>query len=97
MINQYILSGEIFKSDAIRTTPGGMEILTFEMRHRSLQSEAGEDRRVDFNIKCVAVGKTALEIERLSDGLLLRCEGFLISKSKDSRLLVFNVKLFKVI
>jgi primosomal replication protein N len=61
------------------------------MAHVSRQPEAGSDRVVEAEIRCVAVEIDARQIATAPLGIGLRVSGFVAPKGKSSRQLILHV------
>jgi primosomal replication protein N len=66
-------------------------ILKFSVRHSSQQSEAGAQRAVEAEVRCVAVETQARQMATAPLGMGLRLAGFLAPQGKSSRQLVLHV------
>ncbi len=78
----------------MRFTPAGIAVLSFTVDHRSRQNEAGQPRDVALTLDCVAIGKNAQLLERVSLKSVLELKGFLANRSGKSRWIVFHVTEF---
>ena len=81
MYNKVILMGRITKDLEIKTTPAGVNVLSFSIAvDRSYQAK-GEERKTDF-INCIAWRQTADFISRFfSKGSMILIEGELQNRS----------------
>lgn len=77
--------------DALRHTPAGVPVIEFRLLHVSEQLEAGQTRRVDCEMACVALGDPARVMSGAKLGGQLRIGGFLAAKSLKRRTPVLHV------
>jgi primosomal replication protein N len=61
----------------LRHTPAGIPAIEIELAHRSIQAEAGGERRVECELHAVAFGEVAVALARLDVGSSVHCEGFI--------------------
>jgi primosomal replication protein N len=89
--NQLTLAGTLAARDALRHTPAGVPIVSFQVAHASRQPEAGAERDVEMQIACVAVEDLARLVAAAPLGAGVAMTGFLAHKGKSSRQLVLHV------
>ena len=77
--------------ESLRYTPAGIAALNFSIAHVSEQSEAGVRRKVECEMKAVAMGQNALLLASAKPGDRVRLEGFVAAKSLKSRTPVLHV------
>jgi primosomal replication protein N len=78
MDNRLVISGTLGNTPETRTSPAGIPITRFTLRHESIQQEAGMPRQVICTIAVIASGAQLLERSRsLQSGQQLRICGFL--------------------
>jgi primosomal replication protein N len=78
MDNRLVISGTLGKLPETRTSPAGIPIMRFTLRHESIQQEAGMQRQAICTIAVIASGSELLESTRaLQSGQQLRISGFL--------------------
>jgi primosomal replication protein N len=76
--NQLVFTGQLHKVAELRTTPAGIHIARFTLKHRSRREEAGQLREVECRLTVVASGTVlASQVQGLSPGCWLRVSGFL--------------------
>ena len=75
----------------MRYTPAGVPVSEGRLRHASTQIEGGLERKIELEIPLLALGDTARWLEAAPLSGLLRVNGFLVAKSRNSRLLVLHV------
>jgi primosomal replication protein N len=80
----------------LRYSPGGVPILTMTFAHQSRVAEAGAPRVVDLTIEALAIGKVALELDRVEQGRTLTVRGFLTNRSRRSTRAVLHVNEFEL-
>lgn len=93
--NQVTLSGEVIGKDILRTTPAGIPLIEFRLRHSSQQMEAGMQREVQCEIAMMALGEAAQALENVSNGQRIAVQGFLSSRSRNSDYPVLHVNKFR--
>ena len=75
-INRFALDAILIERGDLRHTPAGIAAIDCQLVHRSLQAEAGGERRVECELHAVAFGDIAHALARIAPGTSLRCEGF---------------------
>jgi primosomal replication protein N len=93
--NEVQLSGEVVGCEALRHTPAGIPILTFTVKHESMQVEGGMSRQVGFEVEAMAVGDVAQRMDTLQAGRKVCLRGFLATRSRLSTRLVLHVNQFE--
>ena len=94
MVNQLTLSGEVTSLESLRYTPAGIPIVSFRLRHTSIQDEAGMKRQADCEVPVVAMAEMANKAKTLPVGDSIKVLGFLTKKSlKNDRLVLHVTKL----
>ena len=88
--NAVEISGRLSQVEALRHTPAGIPLLNFTLAHASSQIEAGHERRVECEVKGVALGAIAAQMARLRAGDAIRVLGFLNRKNRMSAQLVLH-------
>jgi primosomal replication protein N len=94
--NQVRLLARLAAREALRYTPGGVPILGMTLEHQSRLIEAGAPRVVDLTIDAVAIGNTALALDRVEQGSTLTVRGFLANRSRRSTRAVLHVNEFEL-
>ncbi|WP_374356990.1 primosomal replication protein N [Chitinimonas sp.] len=64
----------------LRYTPAGIPVVEFKLQHESTQNEAGLERRVQCHFNCICLGKEALAIAALDEGVQLLVKGFFAAR-----------------
>ena len=95
MHNQVRLGGTVVAREALRHTPAGVPILTFTLKHESMQVEGTVPRQVGFEIEAMAMGDVAQAMSALQAGQKVRLVGFLASRSRLSTRVVLHVNQFE--
>ena len=85
------LAGRILERGAMRHTPAGIPVIEFRLAHASRQMEAGQQRQVDCEMPCVALGPMAQLMTDSKPGDPMTISGFLSARSQNSRTLVLHV------
>ncbi|MEE9330702.1 MAG: primosomal replication protein N [Methylophilaceae bacterium] len=94
-MNKLAISGEVAQLEALRYTPAGLPLLSFVINHVSEVTEAGLKRKVECDVKAVAVGSLATSNIQL--GTKLNALGFLAKRSAKSTQLVMHIKNIELI
>jgi len=76
---------------ALRHTPAGIPVVEFRLRHESKRVEAGAKRKVNAEIDAVAFEAQARLLAAGPMGRLLKAEGFLCAKGRQSKKPVLHV------
>lgn len=86
-MNRFELAGRLTATSGPRRTPAGLPTLRMQMRHASMQSEAGRERAVEVETELVAYGEIAQALGGLETGTDVRLAGFIDRKGvRDARL-----------
>jgi primosomal replication protein N len=86
-----VLDGTLTARDALRYTPAGVPILSFQVAHASRQVEAGTAREVAMEVSCLAVESLARLVAAAPLGAGVVAAGFLARKGKTGLQLVLHV------
>lgn len=89
--NQVALSGQIIEAGVLRHTPAGIPVIEWRIAHESFQEEAGQPRRVECEMNCMAAGSLARMVSTLPIGTRLLMGGFLAARSLKRRSPVLHV------
>jgi primosomal replication protein N len=76
-INRFALDAILTERGDLRHTPAGIAAIDCQLVHRSVQAEAGGERRVECEVHAVAFGDLANALARIALGSSLHCEGFM--------------------
>ena len=91
------LSGVLAAVEPLRHTPAGLAVVEFTLSHASEQTEAGQNRQLEFEIAAKATGELAARIARLPQGSVMEVQGFLNRKHRMSRQIVLHVTNMELI
>lgn len=94
-MNKLAISGEVTHIEDLRYTPAGLPLLNFVISHTSEVVEADLKRRVECEVKAVAIGDIATAGIQL--GAKLNALGFLAKRSAKSTQLVMHIKNIELI
>lgn len=83
--------------EALRYTPAGIPVAGLRIEHQSRQIEAGIPREVQCEMTVAALGKNAEQAARFKVGDVVRVEGFLARRSRNSTQLVLHANLIELI
>ena len=89
--NRVALAGKLAQVGALRSTPAGIAVLEFRLRHESQRSEAGKMRSVKAEVDSIAFETEARLIAAAALDSGLRVEGFLCARSARSKKLVLHI------
>ena len=88
-MNTLVISGVVVQIEPIRHTPAGIPLLSFVLQHASEQLEAGYKRKVECEVRAVALGElTQINIQI---GNKIKAKGFLAKRSTKSNQLVLHI------
>jgi primosomal replication protein N len=93
--NLATVEGVLETVDVLRFTPAGLAILDLELKHVSIQQEAGHDRRVEVIIPVRASGQLAEAMQQLPLGKPLSVQGFLAHRSIKNRSVVLHATAYR--
>lgn len=79
----------------MRYTPAGVPVVGMTLAHTGEVMEAGHPRQLCFELPAVAIGDTALAVERVSLGQAVVWHGFMTPKKQGARQLDFHVTAFE--
>jgi primosomal replication protein N len=94
--NRLTLDATLAERGDLRHTPAGIPALECMLRHASVQSEAGGERRVDCELAAVAFGEPAIALARVPAGSALRCKGFLARRYRTGITVALHVNEFEL-
>ena len=93
-INRFAFDAILAQRDALRHTPAGIPAFECTLAHRSVQPEAGAERRVECELHAVAFDDVALALSRVDVGASLRCEGFIARRYRTGPSVALHVTRF---
>jgi primosomal replication protein N len=76
-VNDVTLTASIVDRKALRYTPAGLPALDIGLHHDSSVVEAGQPRKVVCDLRAVAIGPIAMQLNRTDIGAELHIKGFL--------------------
>jgi primosomal replication protein N len=88
--NAVALTGVLSAIDPLRHTPAGIPLFGFRLAHTSQQIEAGQSRRVEFEVPCIALAETAMRLKGMQPGAHVRVTGFLNRRNRMSAQLMLH-------
>ncbi|MEW6164518.1 MAG: primosomal replication protein N [Pseudomonadota bacterium] len=89
--NRCELSGRLLERGGLRYTPAGVPVVEFRIGHASEQIEAGNPRRIECELACVAVGAPALLLKESGPGVPMTVGGFIAARSLKQKAPVLHV------
>ncbi len=95
--NTVRLSATLAAIDPLRHTPAGLPVVDFTLTHASGQTEAGNQRQVEFDMPAKATGDLAARIAKTRQGSQVEVQGFLNRKHRMSRQVVLHVTNMELI
>lgn len=75
----------------MRYTPAGIPVLQCSLQYQGAVVEAGQTRQVAFSVEAVVAGEMTDVVARLALGHIAEFTGFLASKRRNSKNLVFHI------
>ena len=91
MLNRIELAGVLVERQALRFTPAGVPVVEGVLRHQSEQLEAGSPRRVDCEVRLIALAAVARSLQAVEPGAGLVLGGFLAARSRHGKQLQMHV------
>ena len=95
-MNRVRLIATLIEREAIRYTPAGVPIVALKLAHQSVQTEAGVDRSVEFEMSAFAADRIALRLDRVPLGSSLRLDGFLAARRRNTKALLLHLTEFEL-
>jgi primosomal replication protein N len=89
-LNDVTLTVSLIERKALRYTPAGLPALDLGLHHESNVVEAGQARKVVCDLKAVAIGPLAEQLNRTDIGALLQVNGFL-GMSRNGRSVLLHI------
>ncbi|MDO4769751.1 MAG: primosomal replication protein N [Brachymonas sp.] len=80
--NHWCLTAQLAERGALRFSPAGIPAIDCVLQHQSEVMEAGVLRKVQVQLKAVAVGPVAEQLERQTLGMQAQFKGFLGSANR---------------
>ncbi len=94
--NRLTLEATLAEPGSLRYTPAGIPVIECVLQHRSVQAEAGGERRVDLELAAFAVGPTAKALAEVASGAGLRVDGFLARRYRTGVTLALHINEFEL-
>ena len=91
-VNEVVLDGTAYDLRDLRVTPAGIPVIEFCLRHSSLQTEAGHNRRVELELPAIAFGSLAQRLARDRPKRPIVARGFLARRSLRSMQVVLHAR-----
>ena len=92
-----MLDATLAERGDLRYTPAGIPALDCVLKHASVQTEAGSDRKVDCELAAVAFGDSAKALAKLPMGTTVRCQGFLARRYRTGITVALHVNQFETL
>jgi primosomal replication protein N len=92
--NHLTFAATLVQRADLRYTPVGVAALECTLVHRSLQREAGVERKVDCELHAVAFGDVARDLSAVAVGSAIRCEGFLARRYRTGNAVALHITRF---
>lgn len=80
--NSVVIDGELLENAVLRYTPAGIAVVDIKLKHQSQQSSAGQERQVELEMTCRAIGEDAMALRHLQAGCRLKVKGYLVARSQ---------------
>jgi primosomal replication protein N len=93
-LNRFAFEAVLAQRDELRHTPAGIPAIECTLDHRSMQREAGGERRVECELHAVAFGEVALALRATGVGVPLHCEGFIARRYRTGSSVALHVTRF---
>jgi primosomal replication protein N len=87
-MNRVVLSGVLVERQALRYTPAGLPALNVGLKHESTLSEDGQPRKVQMELRAVAIGAITQPLGAMALGAEGLFGGFLASARNGRGLLL---------
>jgi primosomal replication protein N len=94
VLNRFAFDAVLAQRDELCHTPAGIPAIECMLDHRSMQREAGGERRVACELHAVAFGDVALALRATDVGVPLRCEGFIARRYRTGSSVALHVTRF---
>ena len=95
--NRFAFDATLAKREDLRHTPAGIPAIECTLDHRSVQREAGGERRVECEMHAVAFADVALALSSVDVGTPLRCEGFIARRYRTGTSVALHLTRFEQI
>ena len=91
-MNRILLTATVVEIQPLRYTPAGVPALELVLEHESQVYEAGQQRRVNFQARAIALGDVARLLVDTPLGAMLELEGFLAASRMGSSRLILHIQ-----
>lgn len=96
--NQVWITGVVAEHQPLRYTPAGIPVIELVIQHQSEQMEAGINRKIECEIRSVALGSIAEQLSKVGAETKLTVTGFLAARSiKRRQDLVLHIEEFELL
>ena len=96
--NRVWITGVLAEHQPLRYTPAGIPVIELVIQHQSEQVEAGVSRKIECEVRAVALGSVAEKLSRVGAETELTAAGFLAAKSlKHRQYLVLHIEEFELL
>lgn len=101
-LNSWCLTAQLAEMAALRFSPAGIPAIDCVLQHQSELMEAGALRKVQVQLKAVAIGPVAEQLNRQALGVQAQFKGFLGSANRTrpgmgrSNSVVFHIQSFVI-
>jgi len=92
--NRLAIAAILTQRADLRYTPVGIAALDCTLLHRSIQHEAGGERKVDCELFAKAFGDVARSLSAVAVGSAIRCEGFLARRYRTGNAVALHITRF---
>jgi len=93
--NRFEVDAIVTGLGSLRHTPAGIPAIECQLAHRSIQAEAGGERRVECELHAVAFGEIAAALARVAVGASVHCEGFIARRYRTGSSNALHVTRFE--
>ena len=95
-MNRLELIARIDSISILRYSPVGVPVLDFMLLHESAVVEANEPRKIQLEMKSIAIGTLAERVQALDLGSVWLLDGFLGS-SKNKKSVIFHIQEIRTV
>jgi len=96
--NRVWITGVLAERQPLRYTPAGIPVTELVIQHQSEQVEAGVSRKIECEVRAVALGLIAEKLSKVGTETRLSAAGFLAAKSLKRRQdLVLHIEEFELL
>ena len=91
------IRAQVVAKSALRHTPAGVAVLEASFAHTGTVSEAGGERKLDFEFATVALGAIAQALDREPLGASMTLSGFIAPRTRRSTRLVLHITEYEIV